>query len=339
MTTDILHGLLERELPAAQRGDRNAYARLVAATQRMVASVALAITHDVALSEDIAQETFLRAWQKLDLMRSPSSFLPWLRQIARNRALDHVRAQRYRETVADPMEPILAGVATAAPEPAEAVGAAQDAAWLAQALDEIPEESREVLLLFYREGQSSRAVAALLGMSDGAVCKRLQRARDTLREEWLRRAGEAAARSAPGAGFTSMVVAALAMRPELAAAGGGAGALLKASPKALLGPFGALFASIGLVVGAVWVEMRGYLKRAQRRRAPRPAPQRFRLRRADGDLHGAAVVGRARAVDAGADARRRRRLLDRDRRARAAPPRAAAPPARMSPSPRPAAPS
>jgi RNA polymerase sigma factor (sigma-70 family) len=263
MTTDILHGLLERELPAAQRGDRGAYARLVAATQRMVASVALAITHDVALSEDIAQETFLSAWQKLDLMRSPSSFLPWLRQIARNRALDHVRAQRYRETVADPMEPILAGVATAAPEPAEAVGAAQDAAWLAQALDEIPEESREVLLLFYREGQSSRAVAALLGMSDGAVRKRLQRARDTLREEWLRRAGEAAARSAPGAGFTSMVVAALAMRPELAAAGGGAGALLKASPKALLGPFGALFASIGLVVGAVWVEMRGYLKRAR----------------------------------------------------------------------------
>ncbi|HJU40261.1 MAG TPA: sigma factor, partial [Tahibacter sp.] len=72
---------IAHDFRAAQCGDRAAFARLVAATQRLVTGVALAITADVASSEDVAQDTFLAAWRHLALMRNPASFLPWLRQV------------------------------------------------------------------------------------------------------------------------------------------------------------------------------------------------------------------------------------------------------------------
>jgi RNA polymerase sigma factor (sigma-70 family) len=268
MTPDLLETLIARDLPAAQRGDTLAYGRLVGATQRMVASVALAVTRDVHTSEDIAQETFLTAWQRIGQLGNPQSFLPWLRQVARNRAIDHVRAQRHRETPVDPLE-TLASVA-AAPQhgPAEQFTSDLDARQLAAALDEIPETSRDVLLLYYREGENTREVAALLGITEAAVRKRLQRGRDSLRTEWLRRFAEAARDSAPGVAFAATVATAVASAaPATATAatlGAGLGAgKLGVGGKSLLALLGMAAAAIGLVLGAVWLETRYYLRRAR----------------------------------------------------------------------------
>lgn len=57
--------LIEQALPAAARGDRDAFARLVDATRNTVASIALAIVRDTELSRDIAQDVFLAAWRDL----------------------------------------------------------------------------------------------------------------------------------------------------------------------------------------------------------------------------------------------------------------------------------
>ena len=257
MNLDI-EAAIDRDFRAAQRGDRAAFARMVAATQRMVTGVALAVTADVALSEDVAQETFFAAWRRLALMRNPTSFLPWLRQVARRRALDHVRAGRYREDTSDHWDELVAQLAESGPGPADALSARQDAALLARALDEIPADSREVLLLFYREAQDSRSVAVSLGLTEAAVRKRLQRARASLNAEFLQRVGLAAERSAPCVAFTSSIVAGIALQPSPAVAAG-AGLLAKFGPKALLGALGGLFASIGLVFAAVYWEMRGHL--------------------------------------------------------------------------------
>lgn len=74
--TSTLSATLEADFTAARRGDHDAFARLVRATQRMVASIALAVTRDLQLSEDIAQETYIKAWQKLGGMSHHDSFLP-----------------------------------------------------------------------------------------------------------------------------------------------------------------------------------------------------------------------------------------------------------------------
>lgn len=268
MSPDLLESLIARDLPAAQRGDTVAYGRLVGATQRMVASVALAVTRDVHTSEDIAQETFLTAWQRIGQLGNPQSFLPWLRQVARNRAIDHVRAQRYRETPVDPLDALAAVAASPQHGPAEQFVTDQDARQLAEALDEIPETSRDVLLLYYREGEDTREVAALLGITEAAVRKRLQRGRDSLRAEWLRRFADVARGTAPGVAFAAAVGAAVAgMAPATATAAAGASAGLGAGKlglggKSLLAVLGAAAAAIGLVLGAVWLETRYYLRRA-----------------------------------------------------------------------------
>ncbi|WP_313915590.1 sigma-70 family RNA polymerase sigma factor [Tahibacter sp.] len=262
---------IDRDFYAAQEGDHAAFARLVAATQRMVASVALAISTDVQQSEEIAQDVFLLAWQRMRLMRGPASFLPWLRQVSRRRAIDAIRSARYRERTLDDWDERVADVAGEGEGIAETLIARHDAAVLARALDEIPADNREVLLLFYREGESGRRVAALLGISEAAVRKRLQRARENLRAETLRQLGDAADRSAPRAAFT-LLVSVTVNSPCAPAAGGTGASGLTAAGKWLLGPLGALALSVGIVVGAVYWEMRGHLRRlanARDRRAMR----------------------------------------------------------------------
>lgn len=253
---------LQADFAAARGGDAQAFARLVSATQRMVASVALAVTRDVQLSEDIAQETYLKAWRKLGDMQHAESLLPWLRQVTRHLAIDHLRRRRHQPLALLPDDPRWLETADAGPEPDAAAHADEQAVMLAAALDAIPDDSRETLLLFYREGQSSRQVASLLGLSDAAVRKRLQRAREALQSEMLSRVGEISRHSAPSLAFTASVVAMMAGAPAQAAAAtatvGGATAA-----KWTLGALGSAMAAFGLVLGAVAWEVRSYVVRAR----------------------------------------------------------------------------
>lgn len=247
MTAVARETRLRPDLQAAARGDRAAYGRVVMACQSTVASVALAVVRDVHTSEDIAQEAFLKGWRSLDSLSNPDSFLPWLRQITRNLARDHLRAQKYRANPVDDVDTLIARAADPAPDPAERHALEQEQALAAAAIDALPEESREVLLLYYREGQNSRQVASLLGLQDAAVRKRLQRARQTIRAELLARLGEFARSSAPSAAFTGLVVGALAVATPTAAAAGviGAAGAGKTFGKVLLGSAGSL--AIGLL--------------------------------------------------------------------------------------------
>ncbi|GAB2658209.1 RNA polymerase sigma factor [Arenimonas aestuarii] len=264
MSTDLVESLIHAHLPAAARGDPEAYGRIVAACQGTVASIALAIVRDVPASEDVAQEAFLSAWQNLRRLQNPDSFLPWLRQITRNLARDHLRAQARRREPGGDVEGLLAQVADPHPPPCEQAAESQEHDIAAAVIDSLPEESREVLLLYYREGQNSRQVAGLLGLQDAAVRKRLQRARDRVRGELLERLGSFARGTAPGLAFTTAVATALAIAapPAAAATALGAGALggAKGLAKLGLGAFGA--AALGVIGGlaGLWGGIRPYLR-------------------------------------------------------------------------------
>ena len=251
MGIDAIAATIDRDLPAAARGDRHAYGRIVAACQNPVTAIALAITRDVAASEDIAQEAFLSAWQHLKRLQNPASFLPWLRQITRNLARDHLRAQRHRPLDSAGAELAIANAADPAPSPMQRLIADEREDAAADLIAALPEDTRETLLLFYREGQSSQQVAELLGLSDAAVRKRLSRARQQVREELLARFGEFARDSAPGAAFTAVVASALAVASPPAAAKSvlaiGAAAGAKGLGKVLLGAAGSI--GVALVAG------------------------------------------------------------------------------------------
>ena len=263
MNVEAIDLLIRRELPAAARGDRNAYGRIVAASQNTVTSVALAITRDVPTSEDIAQDAFLSAWQHLRKLNSPDSFLPWLRQITRNLARDHLRGLRRGPRPVD-ADAAIAAAADPGPTPVQQLldGERQHAA--AELISGLPEDSREVLLLFYREGQSSQQVATLLGLSDAAVRKRLSRARQLVREDLLKRFSDFASSTAPGAAFTAIVATALSVASPPAAAAGvlGIGTMIagKTAGKVLLGTAGSIGIGIVAAFAGIFFGLRQQLK-------------------------------------------------------------------------------
>lgn len=197
---------LERELPAAAAGCQHAYGRIVLACQNTVTAIALAITRDRQASEDIAQEAFVKGWQQLHQLRSSTSFLPWLRQITRNLARDWLRAQRGRPLTGEAAEVALGMAADPAPGAADRLQRVEEEIAAEDIISALPADSREVLLLYYREGQRSQQVADLLGLSDAAVRKRLSRARAQVRDGLLQRFGEFARSSAPSAAFATAVV-------------------------------------------------------------------------------------------------------------------------------------
>lgn len=288
-------GMLEQRDAAAQRlaplvlaaaaGDARAFGRLVVETQGVVCAISLAVTRDAATSEDVAQQVFFDAWRGIGTLRSATSFLPWLRALARNHARMAVRAAsrfRARVVATDTTTDVIASSADPAPDALSTLLDDEARATLAAALDAVPDAAREVLVLYYREGQSVRQVAELLGMREATVKQRLSRARRVLRAEYLARAGELLERSAPGAAFTAivitMVTAALAASPGVAAA-----AVLSKGVAASKGAMGGAFALgasatgfvggvggglLGLFVGAraLWREADSVEERAAVRR-------------------------------------------------------------------------
>lgn len=261
MNAEALELMLQAELPAAARGDRNAYGRIVVACQNTVTAIALAITRDVAASEDIAQEAFLKAWQRLDRLKNAASFLPWLRQITRNLARDYLRANRNKPLSGEGADLAIQMAADPSPTPSERLLQTEEEIVATDIISALPEESRETLLLYYREGQSSQQVATLLGLSDAAVRKRLSRARGTVREEMLKRFGEFARTTAPGAAFALTVSSALMVAAPGASAAAllGAGAMGSGAGKLGAGGLGASAVNGGVTFGALGAVFGGQL--------------------------------------------------------------------------------
>ncbi len=219
----VTDAALETMVLAAARGDRDAFARLVDATSGLVSAIALAETRDADLARDAAQDVYLQVWSGLGQLRRPESFLPWLRLSARRQAR-RLALQRRRRAGGAEAEAALAAAADGAPGPGERLLDAERAALVRDALEALPDEARETLVLYYREGHSTAQVARLLGLSDAAVQQRLSRARARVREDVLRRLGEALERSAPAAGFTAAVLALLGPKGAAAATGAGSAA-------------------------------------------------------------------------------------------------------------------
>jgi RNA polymerase sigma factor (sigma-70 family) len=239
----------------------------------------------VPASEDVSQQVYLAAWQNLGRLRNPASFLPWLRELTRNAARQANRGERrrVRRAGAPVDDEMIAAVADPSPDVDTRIVAAEEREALSDAFDELPDETRELLTLYYREGRSVSQVASLLGLGEAAVKKRLERGRDALREAVRARFEQIVVRSAPSVAFSASVAAAIAVSaPSTAAAagtagaaglGGGVGSLSSGWAKiaALAGPI-----ALGLLGGLLGV----FLGHALLARSLRDRAERSRLRTA-----------------------------------------------------------
>ena len=146
-------------------GDEEAFVVLVKRYQGLVASITLSILKDFGASEDAAQEAFLQAWKKIGSLKEATKWKPWLVQIARNTAIDHLRKRKR----GGELEPLAESLPEQAFGPDEIACSKDDSSLVLDALGKLPEKYRTPLILYYREGQSVTAVAEGLDLSHDVV--------------------------------------------------------------------------------------------------------------------------------------------------------------------------
>lgn len=133
---------------------------------------------DFALADDLLQEAFVRAWQKLESFRGDSQFSTWLHRLSANVALSDRRTRVRRVRYEVPMDETAERTAIGARD--VHAGHQRD---LERAIAKLPERARTVLVLFDIEGYGHAEISHITGMAEGSSKAQLHRARKLLRED------------------------------------------------------------------------------------------------------------------------------------------------------------
>ena len=180
------------DLDRARNGDGGAFDALARAHERALYSHVARILGPGADAEDVVQDAFVSAWRSLPAFEG-TSFKAWLFRIARNRAIDVIRAQKRRaELPLDPPDddggdPSWAEPVAGGPELTDIAAGREAGAAVEAALSLVPVEQRDALLLRDVEGFSYEEIASITVSEIGTVKSRIHRARVTVRNELVRK--------------------------------------------------------------------------------------------------------------------------------------------------------
>lgn len=162
-------------------GDRSAYAAVIRHYQRPLFGFLGRMGLSQAQAEDMAQEAFLRAWQKLgEFDPKRAVFATWLFTLARNLTLNELARASIRQelTLGDD----LPDAVDPQPQPLDALLAGERVQRLQAVLRQLPLDDRSILALAYVEELDMAAIGRIEGCSTGAVKTRLYRIREKLRQ-------------------------------------------------------------------------------------------------------------------------------------------------------------
>ncbi len=176
--TQLIHRVLN--------GDENAFSALVKKYQKQVHALAWRKIGDFHIAEEITQDTFLRAYQKLRTLKKPQRFASWLYVIATNRCNTWLHKKHFRAQ-------LLKNKSSARPEKAsyseylveenERISVETQREVVKKLLAKLEESERTVMTLHYFAEMSCTEIGAFLGVSTNTVKSRLRRARQRLKQE------------------------------------------------------------------------------------------------------------------------------------------------------------
>jgi RNA polymerase sigma factor (sigma-70 family) len=162
-------------------GEAGAWEALVERFSRYVYAIVVQAfrfrDHD---AEDVFQDVFARAYERLDRLRDDEAFRPWLAQLTRNACIDRLRSSSREEATGGELEP--AGVD-------ETLAHLDEALAVRDALSHLSPDCREILDRFFARDESYRTIGEALDLASGTIASRISRCLERLREEYTGRKG------------------------------------------------------------------------------------------------------------------------------------------------------
>lgn len=159
-------------------GDKESYAILVGRHERMIYAMAYRMVGDESLAKDMTQESFLAAYTGLSLFRKGAKFSTWLYSIALNKCRDLLR-KKTEETHIENVEDRLADRGI---NPEEMMSRTEMGQELQRAMNQLPGEYREAIILKHVQGLEYTEMAEICGQSVAALKVRTYRAREALKD-------------------------------------------------------------------------------------------------------------------------------------------------------------
>lgn len=196
-----------RLISAVLNGEREQFTALVDKYKKTVYSIAWSHFGDSELSEDAAQEAFIKAYTNLRALRNPEHFHFWLIRITQNICRSFLRTiTRDRKFIKqDPLSENHVGIPSTNKETLD------EPLW--ECFSDLPQSYREVLTIFYLEEKDIRESATILGISETAMKTRLHRARIALRKQLDAKLEDTLEGLRPSDRFTRKVMGALPIIP------------------------------------------------------------------------------------------------------------------------------
>ena len=183
-------------------GTPEAFAPIVERYKGAVLGVAFARLRDFDEAEDVAQQVFIEAFERLGNLKDPKRLGAWLRSIAIHRSINHFkRSQRGSE-----LEKIYAPVSSRMPQPDELLEQAEAREQVKAAIDRLSKTQRETVVLYYLGGYTQQEVAVIQDVPIGTVKFRLHKARTKLKEDMAQMVKELLRGNAPDDSFSDRVL-------------------------------------------------------------------------------------------------------------------------------------
>jgi RNA polymerase sigma-70 factor (ECF subfamily) len=160
----------------AAAGDARAFEQLYKENLGRVYALCLRMTRDRSRAEELTQEAFVRAWEKLNSFRGDSAFSTWLHRLTVNLVLTDARTRARRN------DRVTLSDEDGLPDTPARPDAPRERMDLEQAIAALPEGARHVFVLYEIEGYRHEEIAEMMGIASGTTKAQLHRARRLLRE-------------------------------------------------------------------------------------------------------------------------------------------------------------
>ena len=174
---------LSNDVALAAGGDRRAFERLYRAHVDKVFTLCARMVGDRVRAEELTQDVFVRAWEKLGQFRGDSAFSTWLYRMAVNVVLNERQAEKRRRERHDDGIEDMDSLSFADARPLPVPGLSLD---LEAAIAALPPGAKKVFVLHDVEGYTHEEIGAMLGVTSGGCKAQLHRARMLLREALTR---------------------------------------------------------------------------------------------------------------------------------------------------------